>query len=188
MPDDLSLATVRAYDAALEARQARPHSCKIHFTSLQTFGILAQVEPSLLDDLTDLLAYYEKRAKALPKVKERKLADFPDLAAIFDKANALLDKAESTTDRREKLTLYVDAAALAFLSLIPLRNQDTVLRWGQHISHIGDDDAADWELGENPEPLGYYLDLRDVQAGRGVVRAPGADPDTLPRCADPSGP
>ena len=160
LPDELSLATVRAYDAALEARQARPHSCKIYFTSLQTFGTLAQAEPSLLDDLTDLLAYYEKRAKALPKLKERKLADLPDLAAIFDKANALLDKAEGTTDRREKLTLYVDAAALVFLSLIPLRNQDTVLRWGQHISHIGDEDAADWDLGGHPEPLGYYLDLR----------------------------
>ena len=35
-----------------------------------------------------------------------------------------------------------------------------MLRWGQHISYIGDDDAADWELGGNPEPLGYYLDLR----------------------------
>jgi len=63
------------------------------------------------------------------------------------------------------------AAALMFLSIIPLRNQDTVLRWGEHIRHLADDDPADDpdEDGE-PEPLGYHLDLRTSKRG---VELPG---------------
>lgn len=122
--------------------------------------MLIELDPALLDDLQDLVAHYKREATMTPKLKEGRLADLPDLTAVFDKANALLDKAETTTDRRRRLTLYVDAAARPFLSLIPLRHEDTVLRWGQHITYIGDDDPSDHGLQEHGEPLAYYLDLR----------------------------
>ena len=166
LPAELSLDTVRAYDAALEARGARPSGLEMIFMSLHALGGLLAVEQGLLDDLKDLAAHHLRESTRQVKLKERKLADLPDLAAVFDKANALLDEAEVTTDRRKKPTLYVDAGALAFLSLVPLRNLDTVLRWGSHVT-VGDDDAADRETGGGSEPApGYFLDLstskRDV--------------------------
>ena len=160
LADEVSLDTIRAYDASLEDRALRATSALIYFASLRMFGVLIGADAELLDDLTDLLAHYEKAAKSLVKIKERKLADLPDLGKVFDRANELLDKAAANTDRRETLTLYVDAAAITFLSLIPLRNQDTVLHWGEHIRYIGDDDPEDWSLAGHKEPASYYLDLR----------------------------
>ena len=167
LPAELSLDTVRAYDAALEARGARPSGLGQIFMSLHALGGLLAVEQGLLDDLKDLAAHYLRESTKQVKLKERKLADLPDLAAVFDKANALLDEAEVTTDRRKKPTLYVDAGALAFLSIVPLRNLDTVLRWGCHVTFGDDGDAADREPGDGSEPApGYFLDLstskRDV--------------------------
>ena len=172
LPDEISLETIQAYDLALESREARAQdgvlttrevrasSCAILFTSLRALGVRLGLEEAVLADLRDLVGYYERRARGDVKIKEDRLADLPDLGRIFDHANALLDEAAGVTDRRRKVTLYVDAAALAFLSIIPLRNQDTVLVWGKHIKWIGDDDPEDWGLGDRKEALGYYLDLR----------------------------
>jgi hypothetical protein len=160
LPDEINLDTVGAYDSALEARGVRAQSRQILFTSLRTMAKRLGLEAELLGDLQDLVGYYEREAKGEVKVKESRLADLPDLQTIFKRANALLDTASETMDRRSRTTLYVDAAALAFLSLIPLRNQDTCLRWGHEIIYIGDDDPADWGIEENYEQASYYLDLR----------------------------
>ncbi|WP_297543674.1 hypothetical protein [Roseovarius sp.] len=160
LPDELSLDTISAYDKALEARGVRASSRGILFASLRTFAKRLGHRDELLADLQDLVGHYEGEAKGDMKVKEARLADLPDLQAIFDLANKLLDQAPNTMDRRSRTTLYVDAAALPFLSLIPLRNHDTCLLWGQHILYIGDDDPADWGLEDRDEPLSYYLDLR----------------------------
>lgn len=160
LSDALSLATVRAYDRALEARATRATSRHILFTALGTLAFFLGSDDDLRADLRDLAAYYERRSLAHVKVKEGRLADLPDLKRIFEKANKLLDDAATTRDRARQTTLYVDAAALAFLSLIPLRNADTRLCWGRHIIYIGEDDPAAWGLEAHDAPLHYYLDLR----------------------------
>ena len=168
LPDEFSLATVQAYDAALEKRDVAASSRAILFQLVADLGGLIGTDRALLDDLDDLVAHYLREAQGVVKLKEAKLAAMPDLSAIFDKANDLLDRAASTTDRRRKLTLYVDAAALAFLSLIPLRNQDTVLHWGRHVGWIGDEDPADLGLEDHPGRLGYSIDLRTNKTGEGL--------------------
>lgn len=160
LPDDLTLATISAYDAELEKRDVRPASRSIHFDALRALGLVLGVERTLLRDLQDLVDYYDAAAKALVALKEDRLAALPDLQKIVDRANALLDEAEATRDRRKRVTFYVDAAALVFLSIIPLRNRDTVLRWGLHVRHVEHDDPAALGLADHPEPLRYYLDLR----------------------------
>ena len=163
LPDEINLDTIGAYDSALEARGVRANSCQILFSSLRTLAKRLGLEAELLADLQDLVGHYEREAKGSVKVKESRLADLPDLQAIFERANMLLDKAPETMDRRSRTTVYVDAAALAFLSLIPLRNQDTCLRWGHEIIYIGDDDPEEWGIEENDEQASYYLDLRTAK-------------------------
>lgn len=160
LPDEISLDTVAAYDQALEAREIRATSGQFLFISLRSLGYFLGLENELLKDLQDLIGHYERASKSEVKVKERRLAELPDLQAIFDKSNTLLDKALVTTDRRSRTGLYVDAAALPFLSLIPLRNPDTLLRWGVEIIYIGDDDPEEWGLEDQEDQVRYYLDLR----------------------------
>lgn len=157
---EINLDTIGAYDSALEARGVRASSRQILFTSLRTLAKRLGLKADLLADIRDLVAHYEREANGEVKVKESRLADLPDLQTIFERANTLLDKAPGTMDRRSRTTLYVDAGALVFLSLIPLRNQDTCLRWGSEIIYIGEDDPADWGLEENDKQASYYLDLR----------------------------
>jgi hypothetical protein len=168
LPDELSLPTLQAYDAALETRGVAATSRTILFRSILHLGGLIGAERELLDDLEELVGHYLREAGGTVKRKESKLAVMPSFAAIFDKANELLDSAAAMTDRRRKLTLYVDAAALAFLSFIPLRNQDTMLQWGRHVSWIADEDPAELGLEEHPERLGYYIDLRTNKTGEGL--------------------
>ena len=172
LPDEISLQTIRAYDRALDEREAQTQdgvleTCKVRassrailFGALRMFGRRLGIDEGLSSNLKGLVAHYERQAEGDVKLKESRLADLPDLGKIFDHANALLDEAAEVTDRRSKVTLYVDAAALAFLSIIALRNQDTVLVWGRDIQWIGDDNPEDWGLGERKEALGYYLDLQ----------------------------
>jgi hypothetical protein len=160
LPDEISLDTIGAYDKALEARDVRASSREILFTSLRTLAKRLRLGDDLLADLSDLVGHYKREKNGEVKVKEGRLADLPDLQTIFDRANTLLDRAPEILDRRRRTTLYVDAAALPFLSLLPLRNQDTCLYWGREIRHIGDDDPAGWGLEEHEESVSYYLDLR----------------------------
>lgn len=62
-------------------------------------------------------------------------------------ADGLLDTAAVTSDRRRLITPFVDAGALVPLSLVPLRNRETVLHRGRHIEIVGDDDPADFPRG-----------------------------------------
>jgi hypothetical protein len=160
LPDAINLETIAAYDKALEHRGVRASSRQILFASLQTFAKRLGLDRDLVRDLADLVGHYERASKRDVKVKEGRLADLPDLQAIFEKANSLLDEAPSIMDRRSRTTQYVDAAALPFLSLIPLRNADTLLHWGKEIRYIGDDDPSDWGLDEQGAHVSYYLDLR----------------------------
>ncbi|WP_295046781.1 hypothetical protein [uncultured Paracoccus sp.] len=160
LPDEISLDTLGAYDITLEARGVRASSRQILFVSLYTLAKRLGVEDDLLADLGDLVGHYTRAAKREVKVKEARLADLPDLQTIFDRANAFLDQAPKVLDRRRRITLYVDAAAMAFLSLVPLRNKDTCLYWGREIRYIGGDDPAEWGLDDHGEPVAYYLDLR----------------------------
>lgn len=160
LPDEISFDTVGAYDRTLEARGVRASSRQILFVSLYTLAKRLGVEGDLLADIGDLVGHYTRAAKREVKVKEARLADLPDLQAIFDRANAFLDHAPEVLDRRRRTSLYVDAAAMTFLSLVPLRNKDTCLYWGRQIRYIGDDDPAEWGLDDHGEPVSYYLDLR----------------------------
>ena len=67
-------------------------------------------------------------------LKEGRLADLADLVDIFSLAHRLLNEAPAETDFTQRATLFTDAGALALLSLIPFRNEDTVLRWGDHVT------------------------------------------------------
>ena len=180
--------TVRTYDADLEKRAVKPTSCCIYFTDLRTFGHLIGADMGLLDDLTDLIAYYEKASKSLVKVKERKLADLPDLAAIFKKANELLDRAEMIRDRREL------AHALYRCRRHHLPVADPATQSGYR-STLGR--AYQLHRRRRSGGLGARRASRaaqllprctDRQARRRTLRSPGADPHPVPRRADPAGP
>lgn len=159
---EMTLETIKAYDRDLRKRNNRASSRQIHFSALHTFGRALGADPDLLKDIFDARAYFGRLTRAEVKLKEDRLDRLPQLAEIFALANALLDEAETVTDRRRLATLRTDAAALAFLSLIPLRNQDTPLKWGEQITY---------QEGVNPmEPTahrtGYYrLDLRTSKKG-----------------------
>jgi hypothetical protein len=160
LPDEISLRTIGAYDESLEARGLRASSRSILFSSIHTLAKRLNLESEILDDLSDLVGHYQRASNSAVKKKESRLADLPDLKMIFERANALLDRAPGVLDRRTRTTLYVDAAAITFLSLISLRNQDTCLFWGREVYYIGDDDPSNWDLEDHGEQASYYLDLR----------------------------
>lgn len=162
LPLEMSLEAIKAYDRDLRKRKNRASSRQIHFAGLHSFGLALGADPQLLNDLSEVAEHCGRLARADVKLKEDRLDRLPHLAKIFDLANGLLDKAETVTDRRRLAALRTDAAALAVLSLVPLRNQDTLLRWGSHIAY---------REGVNPmEPAasrdGYYrLDVTTSKTG-----------------------
>ena len=162
LPLELNLTALKAYDRELRKRKNRASSRQIHFSALHTFGRAFGTDPDLLKDISEVATHCGRLARAEVKLKEGRLDRLPQLAKIFKLANSLLDEAATVTDRRRLATLRTDAAALAFLSILPLRNQDTLLKWGEQITY---------REGINPlEPRasrkGYYrIDLATSKSG-----------------------
>ena len=134
LPERLCLETLRAHDRALDARGTRASTRAMGFEWLRMLGSYIDVDESVVDDARGVAAFYERLASQDLPLKEDRLADLPDLDAVFDLAEKLLEQAASETHRTARATLYTDAGALAFLSLIPFRNSDTVLLWGRHLT------------------------------------------------------
>jgi len=135
LPDRLSLETLRAYDRALDERGTRASTRGIAFGWLRMLAFYVGAADSVIDDARSVSDFYERLSRLDLPLKEDRLADLPDLAHVFEMAGNLLVEAASETHSTVRATLYTDAGALALLSLIPFRNQDTVLLWGKHLSY-----------------------------------------------------
>lgn len=159
---EVSIEAIKAYDRDLRKRKNKASSHQIHFKALHTFGRALGVNADLLKSLAQAAQHYAYRSRSDVKLKEERLDRLPQLIKIFDLANCLLDEAAITTDRRRLATLRTDAAALAFLSLIPLRNQDTLLRWGDQIIYREETNP----MTPDAPRKGYYrLDLTTSKTG-----------------------
>ena len=141
LPDEVSIETVRAYASDLDVRGLRPSSKASHVHNLwrlaRTLGCTEMLVP-----LKELEGYYRARGAKQQKSTELKYAALPGLPEIFERAYVVLERGSTERDARKRIRLLVDAAAGPFLSLIPLRNADTVLRWGSHLTYrgeVGDD-------------------------------------------------
>tara|TARA_R110001592_G_scaffold107373_2_gene300633 strand:+ start:97 stop:1443 length:1347 start_codon:yes stop_codon:yes gene_type:complete len=162
LPLELNLETIRAYDRDLRARGNRASSRQIHFAALLALGRALGTNRHLLQTLSQAVTHCGHLAKADVKLKEARLDALPALKEIFVLANHLLDEASTITDRRRLVTLRCDAAALAILSLVPLRSQDTQLRWGDHVCHVDGVNPAELDAC----PRGYYrIDLNTSKTG-----------------------
>jgi len=131
--EEFSLETLQAYDRALDARGTRASTRSISFRWLRMLGSFVGVDDTVLGHARGVAAFYDRLASLELPIKEERLAGLPDLAAIFQQASDLLEKAKTETHLTQRATLYTDAGALTLLSLIPFRNQDTVLFWGKHM-------------------------------------------------------
>ena len=136
LPPSMTLDAIKVYDRDLRGRSNRASSRQIHLAALLALGRALGTDVDLLRHLSEAAAHCGRLTRADVKLKEARLDGLPHLRQIFAKANDLLDEASETTDRRRLATLRSDAAALAILSLIPLRSQDTRLRWGDHVLHM----------------------------------------------------
>lgn len=135
LPDHLSLEALRAYDRALDARNTCASTRAMAFNWLRMLGFYIGTAVTVIDDARSVASFYDRLARQDLPLKEDRLADLPDLADVFELAGSLLVQAASETHGATRATLYTDAGALALLSLIPFRNQDTVLLWGEHLSY-----------------------------------------------------
>lgn len=162
LPLKMNLETLRAYDRDLRARGNRASSRQIHFAALLALGRALGADADLLQHLLQAATYCGRLARADVKLKEARLDGLADLAEIFALANQLLDEASTVTDRRRLAALRSDAAALAILSLVPLRNKDTQLRWGDHVLYVDSVNPID---PSTPQVGHYRLDLITSKTG-----------------------
>lgn len=141
MLDELSIETVRACDASFDERNLRASSRVVHTLNLWRLArALGALE--VQGALHELHGYYHRRSKGEQTEMNTRYAALPSLADVFDRAYELKELGQQEPNTMSRTTLLVDAAAIAFLSLIPLRNADTVIRWGVHIAfdeHASDD-------------------------------------------------
>jgi hypothetical protein len=134
LPDEISIATLSAYDKDLSQRGLRASSCAFQFGFLRALASFVQPASEADEALRELVADYQRIAKQSIRLKDGRFARLASIDILFGHAFFLLDKGLVESHKTKRVTLLLDAAAIAFLTLIPLRNADTVLRWGQHIS------------------------------------------------------
>lgn len=141
LPEDFTVDTLSAYDRALSTRETgetRASTRSMSFRWLAAFGRLIDANPDAIAAATEVGAYYARIADLDLPLKEGRLADLDDLGAIMTLAHRLLNDAAAETNFTQRATLFTDAGALALLSLIPFRNEDTVVRWGDHVTWTND--------------------------------------------------
>ena len=168
LPAVLDEAGLRAFDDALATRETSATGRQIRFSSLQLLADQLPGHDAVVAATAELCGHYAREAQGEIKAKEARLAKLPELREIFAKANALLDAAETTTDRRRRTTLFVDAAALAVLSLVPLRDEDTVLFWGRHITWSGDE-MFEASGDVDAQQACYRIDLRTSKTSESLA-------------------
>ncbi|MFG6608132.1 hypothetical protein ACGYLM_15315 [Sulfitobacter sp. 1A10445] len=143
LPEEISIETLSAYDKDLSQRGLRASSCAFQFGFLRTLASFVQPSLEVDEALRDLVADYKRIASRSIRLKDGKFAHLAPIEILFGRAFLLLEKGLAETHKTKRVTLLLDAAAIAFLTLIPLRNTDTVLRWGEHIS-IEPSTTDDW--------------------------------------------
>ena len=134
LPDEISIATLAAYDQDLSERGLKETSRAMQFGFLGLLAKYVRPDPYIEEAIRKLVAHYRKLANGSNSSKEGRFANLASIDVLFEQAYDLLDKGLSETHSTNRVTLLVDAAAIGFLTLIPLRNADTVLRWGEHIA------------------------------------------------------
>lgn len=132
--DEISMATLSAYDQDLSKRGLRATSCAMQFGFIGALVKFVQPDPYIEEAISELVSDCRKAANGSVRLKEGRYAKLASIDVLFHQAYALLDAGQSEEHRTKRVALLVDAAAIAFLTLIPLRNADTVLRWGEDIT------------------------------------------------------
>ncbi|WP_138924246.1 hypothetical protein [Sulfitobacter sp. BSw21498] len=135
--------TLLAYDQDLSQRGLRATSCAMQFGFLGALTKFVQPDAYLEDAIKELVADYTIAANGSVRLKEGRYANLASIDVLFDQAYVLLDEGLTEKHKTKRISLLVDAAAIAFLTLVPLRNADTVLRWGEHIS-VDASGTDDW--------------------------------------------
>lgn len=134
LPDEISIATLSAYDRDLSQRGLRATSCAMQFGFLGMFAKFVQPDADIVDAIREVTSEYRILGIGSTSLREGRFAKLGSIDVLFEHAYTLLDKGLSEKHSTKRVALLVDAAAIAFLTLIPLRNADSVLRWGEHLS------------------------------------------------------
>lgn len=134
LPDEISMATLSAYDQDLSQRGLRATSCAMQFGFLGALIRFVQPDNYIEGAIRELVSAYKQSAAGSNRLKDFRYANLASIDVLFDQAYILLHTGLTEWHKTKRTSLLVDAAAIAFLSLIPMRNADTVLRWGKHIS------------------------------------------------------
>lgn len=135
-PEDFDLQSLKAYHAALEERGLRSSSMEIQFRFLGRLAFFVGADADICRKISAATAYHRGKRLLASKRKEDQFLKLPDLGEIFLLADRLQSEGLRASHATVRNTKLVDAAVLTFLSLVPLRNEDTVLRWGKHISLV----------------------------------------------------
>ncbi|WP_141104857.1 hypothetical protein [Thioclava sp. IC9] len=135
-PEDFNLQSLQAYHAALEERGLRSSSIEIQFRFLGRLAFFVGADADICRKISAATAYHRSKRLLARKKKEDQFRRLPDIGEIFMLADCLKSEGSRASHATVRNTKLVDAAALTFLSLVPLRNKDTVLLWGKHISLV----------------------------------------------------
>lgn len=141
-PEDFELRSLTAYHAALEERGLRSSSIEIQFRFLGRLAFFVGADADICRKISAVISYYRGKRLLERKRKEDQLLNLPDLGEIFWLADRLKSEGSRAAHATIRNTKLVDAAVVTFLSLVPLRNEDTVLRWGKDISLVANPKGA----------------------------------------------
>lgn len=143
LPDEISIATLGAYDADLTARGLRPSSCTMQFGFIGQLAFFLRLDDDLQEAIKEVAGHYRRSVHDVPPMRQARFAQLPAISTLFEIAYDLLDMGLLEDHSTMRATYLVDAGAIAFLTLIPLRSADTVLRWGEHLT-VNVDSPDDW--------------------------------------------
>jgi hypothetical protein len=144
--------TMIAYLDTLDERKIAATTRHGYLRALRRHASRSGIEPHLVAKLAIEMAFYRRQTLGEPKRKVRKLAENPvTLVNFAQSARELLARAPNRLRARERRSDYLAAAALALLSMLPLRTADMLgLLIGQSLIRTGS---------------GWQIDLRTSKTG-----------------------
>ncbi|MDF2233201.1 hypothetical protein P2H44_11620 [Albimonas sp. CAU 1670] len=178
LPDELSVATARAYYTDLQARGLRPATLRASFEELCRFARHAAMSPDLIEALQRTYNTLGKDERLTPALKHGKVHAIGTTVDVIVKAEALLREAQATQPRRSRRTLENAAAALALFALAPVRLADTALHFGRQLRWDAEGWSLSMHLSKGKNAYGLRFDRRvDPYIDTLILR--GADPAWL---------
>ncbi|MGM0584271.1 MAG: hypothetical protein ACQEUZ_06440 [Pseudomonadota bacterium] len=140
----LSDATLAAYALHVNTSHMKQISRAGRFMNLWMFARRAECDPEITRKLLQTASFFKLRANEEVKEKHRKLAARPlELAEVACAARDILEEAPFHDRSSDRRSAFLKSAALAFLSMTPLRIKDLLgMVLGREISR----DAEGWSL------------------------------------------